>query len=435
MAIAQPLHEHSSFLYNHTIYSITAMSTAEAAASILLETFHRAANVHILDETHGLFGDLYEPKDVISSLITLASTEENVGNPSETEIPLIAVKSQTYAETTIVNQKGEQLIPHEIPVEFHNTTSNTTIRVRWIDEHHHNPEATHRWDVGPSSTFEQYAKPGHFFLLSAVILSDRARSSEETITLFEDHQQVEFVVGAYRPKRALPSMSPHCILIADDDVCTDEESPFIIETLLLDDSKFDELVMAAAALDHVEGFTGREQRHTTTSMLKTIIFNLIKHPKEDKFHKIRKHICASWGAIELLKVIGFSRMKSTTPSSPQKEDGAEPIKEDYLVLPKSLARDAAFLKTCKLAVDMLSTLSSRTDPNFIADIAPPTPWQEAVIMSGGSSGRRRRGGRGMFISDDERWARAERVNRNRRNGRGRRPNRGDAPSSRGNWGR
>jgi hypothetical protein len=105
------------------------------------------------------------------------------------------------------------------------------------------------------------------------------------------------------------------------------------------------------------------------------------------------------------------------------------------VLPKSIATDAAFLKLCKLAVDMLSILLSRTDPSFIADIALPTPWQEAVLTNG-SSGRRRRRGSGMgFITDDERWARAERVNRNRRNGRGRRPNRGDAPSSRGNWGR
>ena len=85
------------------------------------------------------------------------------------------------------------------------------------------------------------------------------------------------------------------------------------------------------------------------------------------------------------------------------------------------------------AQDLLETLQNRAAPHFVAELAPPPPWQ-APIQDGGRW-QNSQAGRTRFVTDEEKWARVERVNRNRRSGRGRRPEPGQAPSSRGKWGR
>jgi hypothetical protein len=415
-------------------------STASAAAAHLLQTLQTAANVEILDETHELFAELYEPNSIISSLIMIASTEENVGSPSAAEVPPVAMKSQAYAPTTFINHLGQQVTSGEMPLEIHNTTT-TMVRMRWIDEHHHNPTA-HRWDIAPSSTFEQYTQSGHIFLLSLVHRGMATNLIEE--------DEIEHVLGAYRPKRPLPSCSPHCLLIGGGDEYSNGRSPYILETLLLDGTKYDNLVVAGAALDHVVS-ASREQKTKTFSFLKTIVSNVVKHPEEDKYRKlrlsnarIRAIICKSWGALELLHVIGFSKTRlhvqpaaMQSESSSATENGAQwtadSPKEDFLILQ---CPTEATLQVCKHAMNILAILQSRMAPNFILDIAPPTPWQEPILVAAGPGSNSREWNSHLaFITDEERWARAERNASRNRSGAARRPNPGDAPSSRGNWGR
>jgi hypothetical protein len=187
---------------------------------------------------------------------------------------------------------------------------------------------------------------------------------------------------------------------------------------------------AGADLDHHhETSNDRERIERTIQLLQTIVRNVMKYPGEEQYRKLRlsnsqikRHICDSWGALELLRIVGFVKklLPSETPAS--SED------EDYLVLPTPTDKTTV----CQCALDILDILLSRVQPNFIVDIAPPTPWQESVPLGAGNHNRGWNAQRG-FITDDEKWARAERVASRR--GAARKPEPGEAPSSRGKWGR
>lgn len=330
----------------------------------------------------------------------------NVGTPTARGL----ICSQDYAQTTFLNSSYQPVTPHEMALELHNTTTNCIVRVRWMDANGRNP-LSHRWDVNPSSTFEQYSNPGHLFLFSLV-----------------KGEGKEHVLGAYRAKRALPSLTPHSILVQGE-----EDDGILLEMLLLDETKFDALIVAGADLDHHETSNDREHCATTIKLLQTILRNVLDHPEEEKYRKLRlsngkikKHVCSSWGALELLENVGFVKKQLACMTA----EGINSGDEDYLILSNS-SSSAAVL--CQSALGILNILSSRVQPNFVADIAPTTPWQEAVPLGGRNKSQWN--AQRNFITDEEKWARAERIAGLRRSGGARKPAPGEAPSSRGKWGR
>ncbi|OEU08409.1 hypothetical protein FRACYDRAFT_271678 [Fragilariopsis cylindrus CCMP1102] len=131
--------------------------------------------------------------------------------------------------------------------------------------------------------------------------------------------------------------------------------------------------------------------------------------------------------------------------------------DDWLVAPTSSpsmmisAEEIVALHEIRTqALELLQILLDRTQSTFIQELAQPTPWTPSICITAASSssdsamdnngGRNRNWGdpnrqRRGFISDEEKWNRADRSAKNRRNGRGRRPNPGEAPSSKGKWGR
>ena len=365
------------------------MTTASPPHS-LSSSIQVAANVQIYDEGNGIFGELISPQEVLSSF----ALEENVGDVSQSA--LTPLQSRLYAGGEIV-------------LEFDNTCLSHKVRIRWINEHGHTP-ATHVWTVEPGSMFVQCSRPGHVFLLSILVGTQ------------------EQALAAYRPVRTLPSGSPHCILIQQEEGLADD--CFLLE-LLLSNSE-DSIMVAASALDHALGFSDRK----TVPMLHTIVTNVMKQPSEEKYHKLRmsnrtiqNHIVSAWGALRLLHLLGFRETKLKVEGTVDSKD--DDIIEEFLVLPNTLVD--AQLDVFKRSKEILEMLITRADPHFVAELAEPPPWQTPLVTSGGalSSHWNTRGTH--FMTPDERWARTE---RNRRGGRRpRRPNPGNAPSSRGRWGR
>ena len=414
--------------------------------STLATKLHTCATVEVLDDTHGLFGELYTPEQVWEALWNDnnnsspndSSNDRNVGTPTGNMFC-----SQDMPQTTYLNSKLEQVTPHEIPLEINNTTLNSTIRVRWIDQVGNNNPSTYLWNISPSSTFSQYSKPGHLFVLSILSSSDD-----------------ELILGAYRPKRGLPSCTSHCILVhgggGGDDGSDDNSIPFLLETMLLDESKFDILSVAGAALDHHIHFD-KKTAEKTIHILQTVIKNALDHPTDEKYHKLRlsntkiqQYVASSWAACEILRILGFSEKLLPNTTSDEDHPNASTrgtTKNDkdatnddngndmeaYVVLPTPITENMRQIG--EKAMQILRLLQTRLAPEFIPDLAPPTPWQEVGISVGSTSTNRwnNNSSRG-FLSDEEKWARAERNAGRRRSG-GRRPNPGEAPSSRGKWGR
>jgi hypothetical protein len=424
--------------------------------SNLAAHLHTAANnVQVVDDTHSLFGELYTPGQVWSALWDAPNEDPNVGSPTTGNSNYNLLSSQELPRASFLNARNETVTPHEVAFEIHNTTTtNWTIRVRWIDSMGNNDSSSYLWSVAPSSTFEQYTTPGHLFVLSLVSSLD------------EDDDADELILGAYRPKRALPSGTPHCIFVhggggggsnsngngngndnGNDDAMEKENLPFLLETLLLDESKFDALTVAASELDHHRD-KSRHDRTTaqrTVLMLQTILKNALQHPNEEKYHKLRlsnpkiqQFIASSWGALEVLRICGFIHTTTTTTTTANTatvddDDDDEGALETFLTLPTPVTDTANLVG--ERAIDLLGLLVTRLAPDFIPDIAPPTPWQETGVSSGSTGSSNNWNSHRGFITDEERWARAERAAGLRRSGASRRPAPGEAPSSRGKWGR
>lgn len=351
-----------------------------------------AATVQLYDDANGVFGDLISPEVVLSSL----AYDENVGdlgNPGA---------AQAVTSLHSISYKGNQLC-----IEIDNICSTQKVRVRWMDEEGRNP-STHVWTIDPSSSFIQYTTPGHLFLFSVTV------------------GEMELVLGAYRPVRPLPSGSPHCILIQQQQ---DVADAFLLEVLLADTE--DSLMVAASALDPAV-FADKK----TVPMLHTIVTNLTQQPGEEKYHKLRlsnrtiqDHICSSWGAMHLLHLLGFQLTEVAVEES---KGSLEADAEEYLVFPTKPTE--AQLATFLSAKEMLELLKNRADPHFIAELASPPPWQTPLISTVGALASHWNSRGTHFITPDERWQRTERFGA-RGGGRPRKPAPGNAPSSRGNWGR
>ena len=385
--------------------------------------------------SNGLFGEWLDGKQVLDLLKSSEelSKDSNVGKPKTFPFKLA---SQSHAAlTTFWDVNAKKLVsPHEMPLEIFNSTRQCHIRIRWLDEDGKFYPWLYQWNIPPSSTYEQYTKPGHLFLISMI---DRTASDEEII------------LAAYRTKRALPSLSPHCIYIYDDDHGYNNGGLCLEMMLLADESKVDALSVAVSDLDHHhETIQDRIRIQKVVTLLQTIISNLLKNPDEEKFQQLRmgnskiKSLTNEWGAMEILNLIGFTkqrrRRKSNKKENSDDDDDSIMMEEEYLILSKG----RMLVSVCQSALDVLEILAHRLEPNFIPDLAPPTPWQEVSVSSTGSGGGgglllsnwNNDGTRG-FLTEDERWARAERLVGLRSSGRARRPNPGEAPSSRGKWGR
>lgn len=367
--------------------------------SSLRNILHIAANVQLFDEANGVFGELILPDVVLTSL----NFQENVGalgDPHAAQA-VTALQSRTYSGG-------------EIALEIDNTCANQQVRVRWINEQGHNP-STHVWTVHASATFVQYSRPGHLFLLSILVGTQ------------------EWVLGAYRPVRALPSGSPHCLLIQQEEQGV-MSNAFLLELLLADTQ--DSLMVAASALDPV-GFSDKK----TVPMLHTIVSNVIQQPSEERYHKLRMsnrsvehHIASAWGALHLLHLLGFRETNIVVEQKGSNDSNDnQATTEAYLVLANTPSESQ--LGLFRQAKEVLEVLLKRADPHFVAELADPPPWQTPLVSSssGGalSSHWNTRGTH--FVTPDERWARTERRGRGGR--RPRRPDPGNAPSSRGTWGR
>jgi hypothetical protein len=435
---------------------MNAQSNQEGARK-LLEVFESASPNVILDSADeaGIFGQLYHPNAVMDSLLSVATTEENVGVPNVP--PSVAVHSLEYERKPfldLLSTTGTTLKNwHQVPIQVLNS-SNADVRIRWID-HKYGKRASHTWNLRPrgqnndtpSPSWVQHCSPGHLFLFS--ILNNegsQAENQEEDLFSAYDHDYVlsqEVLLGAFRPLRPLPSGSYLSIVIRQEDEPTSRlqtdsvpQRSFVVEAVIHD--VYDALVVAAASLDP---YTAGSGAVITINLLKTVLSNVVKHPDEEKYRKLRlsnpkiqKNICSSWGAVQFLTLCGFEQHTVVNG-----EDEAE----DYLVIPPTTSEETAaeLRETQSQSLKLLDILSSRGVQGFVPDLAPPTPWESSRPVAGnGGGGRNRRWAENQdrrmgFVTPEERWARAERVNRNRRNGRARRPNPGEAPSSRGNWGR
>jgi PUB domain len=466
--------------------SSSSSASHQENAVRLLDIFNcstAAVDVQISDEsTRGLFGDLYSGQQVLEALIEAATTttrttdiiavrphdhQENIvggSMPASSSVPddtaskaVTVVRSFDNPWTTFLSMQGEAITPRQsMPLEIHNLSSNATLRVRWVNQQGGCHDSTHTWDIAPQSTFEQYCRPGHFFVLSIVVDVMDDDSSDDS--------GGEQVVGAYRPRRPLPSLTAHAILFQDY---------FFLETMLLDATRFDALTVAAADLDQAIVTTKRKkimeqhQRENderlssvqqTIHLLQTIVKNVLwHHPQDEKYHclklcnaKMKRYIVesaesssSSRGAMEMLTILGF--VQKTVKNTAEKEE------QEELCLVLTTPTPPASRDIGQHALHLLDILQRRAASwaqLFVAaELAPPTPWQapppltavmtieeeqEAAAATGAAGQQYRAGG---FITPEERWARAERVALSRRSGRGRRPAPGEAPSSRGKWGR
>lgn len=358
-------------------------------SSDLTNILTSAAQVELYDESDGIFGELISPDEVMAALATGGAV------PTGAQVATSALSFRSFDFAPVGSESTE------IPVEFNNASNDRPLRIRWINARGENP-STHIWTVDPSQSTEQYTRSGHLFVFS--------------MTTVGPHQRQEVILGAYRPKRQLPSGSAHCIFVQGG---ASPHNNMIVEVILL--NKHDALVVAAAAVDRVVGRT-QEQRLKTIFTLQTIVSNIRTHPLEEKYRKLRlsnktihNNICSVWGAMEFLRVLGFQNKREVTGDDDTTDT------EHYLVLPKTA-------ELMEQSAELLNILKSRCSPDFIPDVAPPTPWQEPVVTGSqhylGSS----------FVSPEDRWARVERASRFRRRA-GRRPAPGEAPSSRGKWGR
>lgn len=350
-----------------------------------LQHITQIATVEHCDGSHGLFGELLDPAIVLQGL----HLSDNVGRLDD---PTAAMATQ--AMHSFLCSTNTQ----EVVIEFDNTTPHPIV-LRWLDEkglcYPH-----FQWTLEPFSQKVQYSRLGDLFVLSV-----RLQGGEEQL------------LGAYRIRMPLTSGSAHYILI-EQDPTADDLNAFHMEEILADKTGQDEIMVACACLDDGSKSTA------TLQTLSTILGNIQKDPDNAKFRslrlsnpKVQKTIAFNGGARQLLHSVGFREDKD----------------KEHLVLLENTQDDTTSRLT--QVISFLEQLKVRSQPGFVAELAPPVPWQGPVLNSTTTSARSFGSGNGTsFLSDDEKWKRAER-NRGRRGGGGRRPSPGSAPSSNGAWGR
>jgi len=384
--------------------------------------------IDLFDESHGLYGELISSDIVRLALVRLRDVHENVGkidDPSNAQI-VTTLHSLSYTPSEM------------ILLEIDNASLDYKIKVQYLDSRGNTSPSQLR-TIAPLSTMVQYSQSGNMYILTAIQQTTTAVTTHgdtENNKENEDHQnkmECEIILGAYRPIRSLPSNSPHCILVEQKQhlVVNEDYSYFtklLVENMLMDDSKQDSLVVAAANLENGERPLPHDQKQRTLSILQTILQNLIDHPNEDKYRKLRlsnrsilQNICPFWGAMHMLHVLGFRKTKSTTTVVGAHEGNRGEGEEDYLVYPTIDDYDHDLFQRAK---HILELLERRNDPHFVAELDPsPPPWYRPVLAA--APGTDHRGDLSShwnthgthFITPEERWERIERVQQWKHRGR------------------
>jgi hypothetical protein len=372
------------------------MSTPTALHNVI----RQPAVVDLCDESHGVFGELLEPNPIVE---VLQNYEERVGQIDDPS----AASAMTALHSLYCTETGDS---NGIIVEFENATR-LPIKVRWMDEKGHNASFL---TVEPFSTVVQWARPGYLYLLTVFV-----------------NPNEELLLGAYRTLMPLPSGSPHCLLILEGQQHVQSASvstagagtvnqylpAFKLENVLNDDDTHtDALHVAAAGLDPARGSQSSHPLPKTLQTLSTLVKNILDHPDDVKYQtlrlsnaKVNHHLVECPSAMYMLHALGF-----------RQED------DDHLIAPQPDRN--VFRK----ALDLLELLLVRSASDFVAELAPRPGWQHPPLSSQVSQAQWSAGTH--FITPEERWARIERWSSTR--GRhGRRPDPGNAPSSRGTWGR
>ena len=363
--------------------------------------FDNAANTIVYDASDGLFSELHDASTVVASHL------------QQSDINQIANQQAVIQLRSIQYDGGED---NNIAIKFYNYSS-TFVTIRWIDHKGHY-SASYTWTLAPNEELNQSTTAGHIFVLS----------------IPTNVNDGEAVLGAFRPKRTLPSCTHHSVQVHDG-----ETGDYILEVIL--SHNYDALVVSSFWLNrNIVMKQTRQDATKTLNILHKIVSNVIQDRSNETFRKLRlsndtvkKYIC-NWATMEYLRVLGFQ--KKMLANDQQEEE------EEYLI-----AEDIPDDTTLALYVrglSLLEILQSRCQPGFVADLAPPTPWDDPVLLNDNGSGSRRgrRGGGGRWgtagstnmMNPDDRWARVERA-RNFRRSAGPRPSPGNAPSDRGRWGR
>jgi len=363
--------------------------------------FDNATNTIVYDASDGIFSDVYDASTVVASYLQQSDTNQ------------IADQQAVIQLRSIHYEGGED---NNITIKFYNYSS-TFVTIRWIDNKgQYSP--SHTWILAPYEELNQQTSAGHIFVLSIP-----TNGSDEA------------VLGAFRPKRTLPSGTHHSVQVHDG-----ETSDYILEVILA--HRYDALVVSSFWLNrNIVMKQTRQDATKTLKILHKIVSNVIQDRSNETYRKLRlsndtvkRYIC-NWAVLEYLRVLGFQ--KKTLANDQGEAEG----EEEYLIAEN--IPDDTTLALYVRGLALIEILQSRCQPGFVADLAPPTPWEIPIQPNDNGSGNRRgRGGRGRWgtagstnmMNPDDRWARVERA-RNFRRSAGPRPSPGNAPSDRGRWGR
>ena len=356
---------------------------------------NQAADVIVYDQSDGLFSELVDASSVISQ------------NQTSTQ--------QQHQLRSVQYGYPDQFILDDIPVKFYNYSSSFVI-CRWINNKGLYSQS-HTWTLAPNEELMQHTTGGHVFLLTVVIGEEEA------------------VLGAFRPKRHLPSGLHHSVQVHDGD---NTNSSYILEVVLTHQPSYDALVVASFWINRdIVSKQTHETSMKTLNLLHKVLSNIIKDSTNERYRKLRlsnavvsTNIGVHWSAMEFLRVLGFTKKVLAN-----EEQGEED--EEYLIV-ENISDDTS-LSLYVIGLALLEQLKSRCQNGFVADLAPRAPWDEPVLINNGNTaGRSGGGGRwgnaGSTTFVEDRWARVERARNFRRNA-GPRPAPGNAPSDRGRWGR
>ena len=162
----------------------------------------------------------------------------------------------------------------------------------------------------PSEEINQQTTAGHIFILSIPTSGGD-----------------ESVLGAFRPKRMLPSGTHHSVQVHDGDT---ESSDYILEVIL--SHRYDALVVSSFWLNrNIVMKQTRQDATKTLNILHKIVSNVIQERSNETFRKLRlsndtvkRYIC-NWAVLEYLRVLGFQ--KKTLTNEQQGGEG----EEEYLI--------------------------------------------------------------------------------------------------------
>lgn len=211
----------------------------------LLDIIQVAAAVDVYDDqSRGLFGDLYGAAAVWQALLL---QQQPGGSNAAAQPPQVNDENLPHLRSLSSSAQQEH---QEIMLCIDNTTAQSTVVVRWINEH---GAAEQLWGVPPGTSNLRFGRAGHLFVLTTTVAVQSLSSSSSSSS------SSEHLLGAYRIGMALPSEAPHLVRIIEHQQQDDEpgssstatsdssSSWYLLENILTDAT--DELLVAAAALD------------------------------------------------------------------------------------------------------------------------------------------------------------------------------------------